>query len=63
MNGFHIRKKVIADHRTWSLQYSSKEVSESVKTSVRGKTELKRRKRLIFMKSFGVPTGLVVLDT
>ena len=51
MNGFHIRKKVIVDHNLWSLLYRSNDVSESVKTSVNGKTELKTRKRLIFMWS------------
>ena len=47
MKGFHMRKKVMADHKKWSLLYRSKEVSESVKTSVRGKMALKTRKRLI----------------
>ena len=55
MNGFHIKTKVIVDHKTWPLWYSSNEVSESVKTSVRGKIELKQRKRLIFMWSFRKP--------
>ena len=48
MKGFHMRKKVMADHKKWSLLYRSNEVSESVKTSVRGKMALKTRKRLIF---------------
>ena len=52
MNGFHIRKKVMADHKSWPLLCKSNEVSESVKTSVNGKTELKTRKRLIFMWPF-----------
>ena len=52
MNGFHIRKKVMADHKSWLLSCKSNEVSESVKTSVSGKIELKTRKRLIFMWSF-----------
>ena len=52
MNGFHIRKKVMADHKTWPSSCNSYEVSESVKTSVNGKTELKTRKRLIFMWPF-----------
>ena len=38
--------------KSWPLSFSSNEVSESVKTSVRGKIELKQRKRLIFMWSF-----------
>ena len=52
MNGFHIRKKVMADHKTWPLSCKSYEVSESVKTSVNGKIELNRRKRLILKCSF-----------
>ena len=52
MNGFHIKTKVIVDHKTWPLSLSSSEVIESVKTSVRGKIALKQRKRLIFMWSF-----------
>ena len=69
MNGFHIKTKVIVDHKTWPLSYSSNEVSESVKTSVRGKIELKQRKRLIFMWSFRKPATkrglhlLVLLST
>ena len=47
MKGFHIKKKDIVAHKRWPLLYRSNEVSESVKTSVRGKIELKRRKRLI----------------
>ena len=57
MNGFHIRKKVMADHKSWPLLCKSNEVSESVKTSVNGKTELKTRKRLIFMWSFRNPVA------
>ena len=49
MNGFHIRRNVIVDHQPWPLSYKSNEVSESVKTSVNGKIELKTRTRLIFM--------------
>ena len=52
MNGFHIRKKVMVDHKTWPSSCNSNEVIESVKTSVNGKNELKRRKRLIFTWSF-----------
>ena len=48
MKGFHMRKKVMADHKKCLLLYRSNEVSESVKTSVRGKMALKTRKRLIF---------------
>ena len=61
MNGFHIRKKVMADHKTWPLLCKSNEVSESVKTSVNGKIELKTRKRLIFMWSLRkLVTGAIV---
>ena len=52
MNGFHIKTKVIVDHKIWPLSFNSSEVIESVKTSVRGKIALKQRKRLIFMWSF-----------
>ena len=48
MNGFHMRTKVAIDHKKCLLLYRSNEVSESVKTSVRGKMALKTRKRLIF---------------
>ena len=52
MNGFHIRKKVMADHKSWPSSCNLYEVSESVKMSVNGKIELKMRKRLIFSRSF-----------
>ena len=42
----------MADHKSWLLSCKSNEVSESVKTSVKGKTELKTTKRLIFTWSF-----------
>ena len=51
MNGFHIRKKVMADHKSWPSSCKSDEVNESVKTSANGKIELKTRKRLIFIWS------------
>ena len=55
MNGFHIRKKVMVDNKTWPALCNSNEVIESVKTSVSGKNELKRRKRLILTWSFRKP--------
>ena len=60
MNGFHIRKKVMVDHKTWPLSCKSDEVNESVKTSVNGNIELKTRKRLIFMWSFRKLNTLVL---
>ena len=62
MNGFHIKTKVIVDHKIWPLSYSSNEVIESVKTSVRGKIELKQRKRLIFMWSFRKPATAAITE-
>ena len=62
MNGFHIKTKVVVDHKIWPLWYSSNEVSESVKTSVRGKIELKQRKRLIFMWSFRKPATAAITE-
>ena len=62
MNGFHIKTKVIVDHKTWPFSFSSSEVSESVKTSVRGKIELKQRKRLIFMWSFRKPATAAITE-
>ena len=62
MNGFHIKTKVIVDHKTWPLSLSSSEVSESVKTSVSGKIALKQRKRLIFMWSFRKPATAAITE-
>ena len=63
MNGFHIRKKVIVDQKTWMPRlYKSYEVNESVKTSVNGKIALKMRKRLIFMWSFRKLKTLVMRE-
>ena len=59
MNGFHIRKKVMADHKSWPSSCNLYEVSESVKMSVNGKIELKMRKRLILKWSFRKSRTLV----
>ena len=48
IKGFHMRTKVRVDHKTWWARKRSKKVIESVKMSVKGKIELKKRKRLIF---------------
>ena len=48
--------------KSWPLSFSSNEVSESVKTSVRGKIELKQRKRLIFMWSFRKPATVAITE-